>query len=245
MSEQSAPATVLVVEDDAPLRLTLTATLKAAGYRVVEAHDAAEALRWHAHYTPDLVLLDLGLPDADGMSVIAALRAKAATPIVVLTARNQEAAKVAALDAGADDYVTKPFGVEELLARLRAALRHAVQVRGSAPVVEAGDLVIDLGARTVTKAGLAVKLSRKEWDLLAELALRCGEPVSHADLLTAVWGSPRAELHYLRVYVGQLRAKLEDDPAAPRLLLAEPGFGYRLTPASNLDPERDLASQRC
>lgn len=228
MTDPSAPATVLVVEDDKPLRLTLAATLKAAGYRVVEAQDGAEAIRWHAHHAPDLVLLDLGLPDQDGMAVIAKLRDRGAVPIVVLTARDREAQKVAVLDAGADDYVTKPFGVDELLARLRAALRHGVQTRGSAPVVEAGDLVIDLGARTLTKAGAPVKLSRKEWDLLAELALRQGEPVPHADLLAAVWGSPNAELHYLRVYVGQLRAKLEDDPAHPRLLLAEPGFGYRL-----------------
>jgi two-component system KDP operon response regulator KdpE len=224
----SAPATILVVEDDRALRLTLSATLKAAGWRVVEAETAAEALRWHAHYAPDVVLLDLGLPDRDGMEVIAALRAGAATPIVVLTARGQEATKVAALDAGADDYVTKPFGLEELLARLRAALRHAVQARGSVPVVTAGDLVIDLGARTVTKAGVAIRLSRKEWDLLAALAVRQGEPVSHAELLEAVWGSPTSDLHYLRVYIGQLRAKLETDPASPVLVLAEPGFGYRL-----------------
>jgi two-component system, OmpR family, KDP operon response regulator KdpE len=224
----SAPATILVVEDDRALRTTLTATLKAAGWRVVEAETAAEALRWHAHHAPDVVLLDLGLPDRDGMDVIAALRSTAATPIVVLTARGQEATKVAALDAGADDYVTKPFGLDELLARLRAALRHAVQARGSAPVITTGDLVIDLGARTVSRVGIAIKLSRKEWDLLVALALRHGEPVSHADLLEAVWGSPSADLHYLRVYIAQLRAKLEDDPAYPRKILAEPGFGYRL-----------------
>lgn len=224
----SAPATILVVEDDRALRMTLTATLKAAGWRVVEAETAAEALRWHAHYAPEVVLLDLGLPDRDGMEVITALRSAGSTPIVVLTARGQEATKVAALDAGADDYVTKPFGLEELLARLRAALRHGVQARGSAPVISAGDLVIDLGARTVLKSGVSIKLSRKEWDLLVELALRHGEPVSHGDLLQAVWGSPNAELHYLRVYIAQLRAKLEDDPTHPRLILAEPGFGYRL-----------------
>lgn len=228
MTDPSAPATVLIVEDDKALRLTLAATLKAAGHRVIEAETAAEALRWHAHHAPDLVLLDLGLPDQDGMAVIAKLRERGPTPIVVLTARDREAQKVAALDAGADDYVTKPFGVDELLARLRAALRHGVQSRGAAPVIAAGDLVIDLGGRTVTKAGAAVKLSRKEWDLLAELALRHGEPVPHADLLAAVWGSPKADLHYLRVYIGQLRGKLEIDPAHPRLLLAEPGFGYRL-----------------
>lgn len=224
----SAPATILVVEDDRALRLTLVATLKAAGWRVVEADTAADALRWHAHYAPDVILLDLGLPDRDGLDVLNEIRAKAATPIVVLTARGQETTKVAALDAGADDYVTKPFGVAELLARLRAALRHGVQARGSEPVVNAGDLVIDLGARVVTKAGVPVRLSRKEWDLLARLATHAGQPVSHADLLEAVWGSPSADMHYLRVYVGQLRAKIESDPAQPRILLASPGFGYRL-----------------
>jgi len=225
---EADPATVLVVEDDASLNTALAATLKAAGYRPVTATTAAEGLRWFAHYAPDLVLLDLGLPDRDGLTVIREIREKAQTPIVVLSARNAEAMKVEALDLGADDYVGKPFGVEELLARLRAGLRHAVQARGSAPVVRTGDVVIDLGRREVRKGEAALKLSPKEYDLLAELAVNLGRPVGHKDLLRAVWGSERADIQYLRVYVGQLRAKLGEFAGAP-LLVNEPGVGYRLT----------------
>lgn len=224
----SDPATILVVEDDAGLRRTLVATLRAAGYRPVEAATAAEGQRWFAHYAPDLVLLDLGLPDRDGMGLIDLIRTKGATPVLVLSARDGETAKVEALDRGADDYVTKPFGVAELLARIRAALRHGVQVRGSMPVVVAGTVEIDLAARRVTRDGAPVRLSPKEYDLLAELALQQGRPVRHGELLKAVWGSDRADLHYLRVYIGQLRAKLEADPQSPRIILAEPGVGYRL-----------------
>src|ERR1700712_5238458 len=170
MKEAGDPATILVVEDDASLGAALATTLKAAGYRPVRAQTAAEGLRWFNHYAPDLVLLDLGLPDRDGLSVIAAIREKGQTPIVVLSAREAQAMKVEALDLGADDYVQKPFGVEELLARLRAGLRHGVQARGSAPVARTGDLEIDLGLRAVIKAGEALKLSPKEYELLAELA---------------------------------------------------------------------------
>ena len=228
MSEAGAdPATILVVEDDASLNAALAATLKAAGYRPVPARTAAEGLRWFAHYGPDLVLLDLGLPDRDGLAVISEIRARAETPIVVLSARNAEAMKVEALDLGADDYVPKPFGVDELLARIRAGLRHAVQARGSAPVVRTGDLTIDLGRRTVRRGGSALKLSPKEYDLLAELAVNLGRPVSHKALLAAVWGSERADIQYLRVYVGQLRQKLGECAGGP-LVVSEPGVGYRL-----------------
>lgn len=226
MTEVADPATILVVEDDPSLNAALVATLKAAGFRAVPARTAAEGLRWFAHYAPDLVLLDLGLPDRDGLSVIRDIRARAATPIVVLSARDAEAMKVEALDLGADDYVQKPFGVEELLARLRAGLRHGVQVRGSAPVIRAGDLTIDMGLRRVVRAGEAVALSPKEYDLLCELALRLDAPVAHADLLRAVWGSERADIQYLRVYVGQLRRKLGADAIA-----SVPGVGYRLARA--------------
>lgn len=219
----AVPATILVVEDDPSLSTALAATLKAAGLRPVTARTAAEGMRWYAHYAPDLVLLDLGLPDRDGLSVIRDVRERGTTPIVVLSARGAEATKVEALDLGADDYVQKPFGVEELLARLRAALRHGVQVRGSAPVVRTGDLEIDLGLRAVTKAGAAVKLSPKEYDLLAELALSLGRPVAHKDLLRSVWGSERADIQYLRVYIGHLREKL-----GAELLPATPGVGYAL-----------------
>jgi two-component system KDP operon response regulator KdpE len=227
MSAAGDPATVLVVEDDASLNAALAATLKAAGFRPVTARTAAEGLRWFAHYAPDLILLDLGLPDRDGLTVIAEVRTKGQTPIVVLSARDAEAMKVEALDLGADDYVQKPFGVEELLARLRAGLRHGVQQRGSAPVVRTGDVEIDLGLRRVTKAGAALKLSPKEYDLLAELALSLGRTVSHGELLKAVWGSERADIQYLRVYIGQLRLKLGEASGAP-LVVSDPGVGYRL-----------------
>jgi two-component system, OmpR family, KDP operon response regulator KdpE len=234
MTSEGDPATILIVEDDASLNAALAATLKAAGFRPVTARTAAEGLRWFNHYAPDLVLLDLGLPDGDGLGVIAAVRGKGQTPVVVLSARNSEAMKVQALDLGADDYVQKPFGVEELLARLRAGLRHAVQARGSAPLVRTGDLTIDLGLRRVTKEGATLKLSPKEYDLLAELAVNLGRTVSHKDLLRSVWGSERAEIQYLRVYVGQLRQKLGETDGAP-LLVSDPGVGYRLaelTPAA-------------
>jgi len=230
MSEAGDPATVLVVEDDPSLNAALSATLKAAGFRPVSAKTAAEGLRWFSHYAPDLVLLDLGLPDRDGLTVIAEIRSKGQTPIVVLSARNAEAMKVEALDLGADDYVGKPFGVDELLARIRAGLRHGVQSRGSAPVVRTGDLTIDLGRRTVKKGEAVLKLSPKEYDLLAELSVNLGRAVGHKDLLRAVWGSERADIQYLRVYVGQLRQKLGDFAGAP-LLVSEPGVGYRLAEA--------------
>jgi two-component system KDP operon response regulator KdpE len=217
------PAVVLMVEDDPSLGAALAATLKAAGYKCVRAATAAEGLRWHAHHGPDLVLLDLGLPDRDGLTVIRDLRSRGSTPIIVLSARDSEAVKVEALDLGADDYVNKPFGVDELLARIRAGLRHGVQARGAPPKFDAGDLVIDMGLRTVTLAGEPVKLSPKEYDLLAELAVRQGGPVSHRDLLTAVWGRDSADMQYLRVYVAQLRRKLGD-----RRILSVPGVGYRL-----------------
>jgi two-component system KDP operon response regulator KdpE len=217
------PATILVVEDDPSLNTALASTLKAAGYRPVAARTAAESLRWFAHYAPDLVLLDLGLPDGDGLDVIRAIRARAATPIVVLSAREAEAVKVQALDLGADDYVQKPFGLDELLARIRTGLRHAVQARGSAPVVTSGPLTIDFGRRAVTLAGEAVPLSPKEFGLLRELALNLDRTLPHRELLLAVWGDERADIQYLRVYIGQLRRKLD-----PALILADPGVGYRM-----------------
>jgi two-component system KDP operon response regulator KdpE len=219
----SDPATILVVEDDPSLNTALTATLKAAGFRPVPARTAAEGLRWFAHYAPDLVLLDLGLPDRDGLTVIRDIRQRGSTPIVVLSAREAEAVKVEALDLGADDYVAKPFGVDELLARIRAGLRHGVQARGSAPVVESGALQIDMGARAVSLEGAAIKLTPKEYDLLCELALNLGRPTPHKALLAAVWGSEKADIQYLRVYIGQLREKL-----GPDRIIGLPGVGYQL-----------------
>ena len=223
MSEEAAAATILVVEDDASLNTALGATLKAAGYRPVMARTGSEGMRWFAHYGPDLVVLDLGLPDLDGLTLIEQIRSKGSTPILVLSARDSEAMKVRALDLGADDYVQKPFGVDELLARIRAGFRHAVQARGSEPLIRTGDLEIDLGRRTVRKAGEALRLSPKEYDLLQELAVNLGRTLSHRQLLKAVWGSDHAEIQYLRVYVGQLRQKL-----GAEILTSEPGVGYRL-----------------
>ena len=227
MSGGLNPATVLVVEDDPALSAALVATLKAAGYRPVSARTAADGLRWFAHYAPDLVLLDLGLPDRDGLTVIEEIRARAATPIVVLSARGAEPVKVQALDLGADDYVHKPFGVDELLARIRAGLRHAVQARGSAPVVRTGPLEIDFGRRAVNVAGSVVSLTPKEFDLLSELALNLGRPVGHKTLLAAVWGDEKAEIQYLRVYMGQLRQKI-----GAELIRSVQGIGYELVEQS-------------
>jgi len=223
-----ADATILVVEDDASLRRSLEMTLKAAGYIAVGAGSLSEARRMQAHHRPHVILLDLGLPDGDGLDFIANVRRDELTPIVVLTARDAEVLKVRALDAGADDYVTKPFGLEELLARLRAALRHAVQAGGSAPLVRTGRLEIDLAARVVRRGGEEVALSPKEFEILALLASRLGKVVRHQDILKAAWGSERADIQYLRVYVGQLRAKLEDDASRPALIVSDPGVGYRL-----------------
>jgi two-component system, OmpR family, KDP operon response regulator KdpE len=227
MNAPADPATVLLVEDDPNLARALAVALKSAGYRPILARNAAEGLRWFAHHAPDIVLLDLGLPDRDGLDVIKDLRRRGTTPIIVLSARSAEAMKVAALDLGADDYVAKPFGLDELLARMRTGLRHGVQARGSEPLVRTGDLVIDFGRRTVIRAGRATHLSPKEYDLLSVLALELGRTVPHARLLEAVWGSARTDVQYLRVYVGQLRRALED-PLEGGLIESEPGVGYRL-----------------
>lgn len=221
-------ATILAVEDDAALLRSLVVTLKAAGYAAVGAESLAEARRARAHYKPAAILLDLGMPDGDGFAFIGEVRASDLTPIVVVTARDAEALKVRALDAGADDYVTKPFGLEELLARLRAALRHAVQAGGSASLVQTGPLQVDLAARVVRRDGAEIDLSPKEFEILALLAARLGKVVRHQDLLKAVWGSERADIQYLRVYVSQLRAKLERTTGEPRLIVSDPGVGYRL-----------------
>ncbi|HWQ15088.1 MAG TPA: response regulator [Roseiflexaceae bacterium] len=222
---------ILVIDDEAPIRRFLRATLTSHGYRLLEAGTAQEGLRLAASKRPDLVLLDLGLPDLDGLEVTARVREWSQTPLVVLSARGQERDKVAALDAGADDYLTKPFGVDELLARIRVALRHAERMRdpAAAPVVEIDDLRIDLAARRVLLGGEAIHLTPIQYSLLAVLARHAGKVVTHTQLLKEVWGPHYGrETHYLRVYMGQLRQKLEADPARPRYLLTEPGVGYRL-----------------
>lgn len=221
--------TVLVVDDEPPIRRLLRTTLSANDYRVVEADGAASALRLAGQEKPDLVILDLGLPDRGGLDVIGEIRKTSRVPIIVLSARDDERAKVAALDLGADDYVGKPFGMAELMARIRAALRHALQAQGALPAFVSGELSVDLVRRQVTRGGSDVKLSPKEFDLLRHLVMHAGKVLTHRQLLREVWGPAQAdEVQYLRVLVRGLRAKLEPDPARPTHILTETGVGYRL-----------------
>ena len=221
---------VLVIEDEPQMLRFLRPALEGHGYRMIEATTGRDGLTQAATRSPDVVLLDLGLPDQDGLAVTARLREWSQTPIVVISARGREEDKVAALDAGADDYVTKPFSVPELLARLRVALRHAARADGaSSPVVTIADLEIDLEKRRVTRRGEAVHLTPIEYRLLAELVRHPGRVLTHSQLLKQVWGPGYAQQsHYLRVYMAQLRRKLEEDPARPRILLTELGVGYRM-----------------
>ena len=221
-------ATILIVEDEPPIRRLLRTTLGAHDYRTLEAATGAEALSALRHHRPDLVLLDLGLPDIDGQELIGRIRAGSPVPIVVLSSRGEEAAKVAALDSGADDYVTKPFGADELLARLRAALRHRLQQQGAERSFASGDLSIDLVRRLVKRGPDDIKLSPKEYDILEQLAIHAGKVLTHKHLLREVWRDESVDPQYLRVYVRQLRQKIEADPATPRHVLTEPGVGYRL-----------------
>jgi two-component system KDP operon response regulator KdpE len=227
-----APApVVLLIEDEPQMRRFLTATLRAHNFQVVEAASAREGLAQAAGRNPDLVLLDLGLPDSDGLEVARAIRRSARTPIIVLSARGQEHDKVSALDIGADDYLTKPFGVPELLARIRVALRHAA-VPADAPVepfFEATGLRVDLLRRQVLRDQQEVHLTPTEYKLLAALVRQAGRVVTHAQLLHEVWGANYVnQTHYLRVYMAQLRHKIERDPTRPRLITTESGVGYRL-----------------
>lgn len=230
--ETSGPAVVLI-EDERPIRRFLRATLVSQGYRLFEAATGEEGLAEAATRQPDIVILDLGLPDIDGLEVIRRLREWSAVPIVVLSARGQERDKIAALDAGADDYVSKPFGIGELLARMRVVLRHAARNRGenADPTFAVGDLSVDLALRRVVVAGKEVHLTPIEYRLLTTLIHYAGKVVTQQQLLKEVWGPHQTEQpHYLRVYIAQLRRKLEADPARPRYLLTEPGVGYRLAP---------------
>ena len=221
-------ARVLIVEDERGLRRALSINLKARGYEVTLAEDAGAALRIAAEKPPDVVILDLGLPDLDGVEVIEGLRGWTEAPILVLSARAGEPDKVVALDAGADDYVTKPFGMDELLARLRAALRRSTSADRE-PVVETPDWVVDLAAKTVSdRAGSAIRLTPTEWHMLEVLVRNEGKLVGQRQLLQEVWGpSYETETNYLRVYMAQLRRKLEADPTQPRHLITEPGLGYK------------------
>ncbi len=231
MNTRSARAVhVLVVEDEAPIRRLLRTTLEAEGYAVHEAATGREARTLAGNRRVDLYLIDLGLPDGDGCELIRDLRAWNRRPIIVLSARSQEAQKVSALDAGADDFVTKPFGVAELHARLRVALRHASQTAMDGDTcVRCGGVVIDLAAKAVRRDGELVRLTPTQWRLLEVLARQAGRVVTAQALLQEVWGPHHAEQgHYLRIYVRQLRQKLEHEPARPRFLITETGLGYRL-----------------
>jgi len=221
---------IVLIEDELPIRRFLRATLQAQGYRLFEAPTGADGLVEAASRQPDVVIVDLGLPDMDGLEVIRRLREWTSVPVIVLSARGQERDKVAALDAGADDYVSKPFGPGELLARIRVALRHAAGIgRPEEAAFAVGDLQVDLAHRRVTVAGKEVHLTPIEYRLLTTLVRHAGKVLTHKQLLTEVWGPSHVDqAHYLRVYMGQLRRKIEVDPARPRYLLTEPGVGYRL-----------------
>ena len=221
--------TVLVIEDEPQMRRFLKASLEAHAYRLVEAVTAREGLAQAAGRNPDVILLDLGLPDLDGLELTRQLREWSRTPVIVISARGREQDKIAALDAGADDYLTKPFGLGELLARLRVALRHAAGDGAAEPVVAVGDLRVDLGARLVFRGEAEVHLTPIEYRLLAALARHAGKVLTHRQLLKEVWGPNAVEhTHYVRVYMTQLRHKLEDDPSRPRYLITEAGVGYRM-----------------
>lgn len=219
---------ILVVDDEPRIQRFLRLALEAAGYDVVEAMTGAEALKAAVTAAPALVILDLGLPDMDGKDVIARLRAWSPVPIIILSARDNETEKIAALDLGADDYVEKPFGIGELTARMRSALRHRVKAEGGLTTIGVDDLTIDTVRRVVERGGAALKLTPKEYDLLILLARHAGRVVTHKTLLTSVWGPAHADdMHYLRVFIGHLRAKIERDPADPKIIVTEPGVGYR------------------
>jgi two-component system KDP operon response regulator KdpE len=223
-------ARVLVVDDEAQIIRALTVNLQALGYEVDAAGTGEDALKRAADHKPDAVILDLGLPGIDGVEVIRGLRGWTKIPIIVLSVREEEREKIAALDAGADDYVTKPFGMGELVARLRAALRRSTDTDGCAPVVETPDFIIDLAAKRVTKPdGEEIRLTPTEWGIVEVLASNRGKLVTQVKLLRDVWGPNYGEeTNYLRVFMAQIRRKLEPDPTAPRYFITEPGMGYRL-----------------
>ena len=231
MTKEYAPL-ALVVEDDPPIRKFIVAGLTSQGFRVVDVDRAMSAVSHAASHVPDVIVLDLGLPDRDGIEVIRELRAWTQTPIIVVSARGQERVKVDALDSGADDYLTKPFGVAELLARIRVALRHVARYpdgTNEAGEFRVGDLVVDLNARSVTLSGRPVHLTPTEYRLVTVLVRHAGKVVTHQMLLSEVWGPGLTdETQYVRVFMANLRRKMEPDPARPRYLLTEVGVGYRL-----------------
>ena len=222
------PLRILIVDDEPAIRRFLRTSLGAEGYNLLEAESGEEALELLGRNAVDLIVLDLGLPGVSGLEVIQRLREEGSSvPIVVLSSRTDEAGKVKALDMGADDYVTKPFGMDELLARIRAALRHRLQQEGEKPVFKSGDLSVDLVRRIVTVRGQEVKLTPREYDLLRLLIAHAGKVLTHRFILHELWGS-EADVQYLRIYIRTLRQKLEADPQRPSLILTEQGVGYRL-----------------
>ena len=228
MAEQGAR--ILVIDDENQICRLLKVALAAHGYLVAEAATGNEGLKQAALFHPDLIILDLGLPDLDGLEVIRRLREWSRTPVLVLSVREAENDKIGSLDAGADDYITKPFSMGELLARIRVALRHTSKT-ASEPLLALGDLSIDLTHRLVKAGGREIKLTPTEYDILKNLALHTGKVLTHRQLLRAIWGPEyQEETHYLRVYIGQLRRKIEPDPNQPRYIITEPGVGYRLIP---------------
>lgn len=224
----AAAVPILVVDDEPALRRLLRTSLSAQGYRILETSNGRGAMESLARDAPEVILLDLGLPDMDGLEVIRKVRASGAmTPIIVLSSRGDERGKVQALDLGADDYVTKPFGMSELVARIRAALRHRLQQEGAPAVFTNGELTVDLTKRLVDVLGREVKLSNKEWDILRTLVVNAGKVLTHRVLMEEVWG-PKVDVQYLRIYIRQLRQKIELHPERPRHILTETGVGYRL-----------------
>ena len=224
----NAPLRILIVDDEPPIRRFLRTSLSAQDYRIDEAADGPSALDFLRRNTVDVIVLDLGLPGIDGFEVLRHLRASGSlTPIVVLSSRDDEAGKVKALDLGADDYVTKPFGMDEILARIRAALRHRLQQEGERPVFRSGDLSVDLVRRIVTVREQEVKLTPREYDLLRLLIAHAGKVLTHKFILREVWGT-ETDVQYLRVYIRTLRQKIEADPEQPKLIQTEQGVGYRL-----------------
>jgi two-component system, OmpR family, KDP operon response regulator KdpE len=219
---------VLVIDDEPPIRRLLRTALSANGFQVLEAGNGGEGIAAIETHKPDLVILDLGLPDMDGLDVIRHLRVKGdSTPVVVLSSRGEESVKVDALDLGADDYVTKPFGIAELIARIRTALRHRLAVQGAEPIFESGTLRVDLVRRRVEVGGAEVKLSPKEYDILRLMVLHAGKVLTHRFILNEIWGAA-GDVQYLRIYVRQLRAKIETRPEQPEHILTDTGVGYRL-----------------
>ena len=224
----AAPLRVLVIDDEPPIRKLLRVGLSAHGYQIMEASSGKMALEFLGGQTPDLIVLDLGLPDMQGHELLRTIRARNdSVPIVVLSSRDDEAGKVQALDSGADDYVTKPFGMDELLARMRAALRHQLQTHGERPIFRVGDLSVDLVRRIVKLGDKDIKLSPKEYELLRMLVQHAGKVLTHKFLLSQLWDD-LTDAQYLRVYVRQLRQKIEADPERPHYILTETGIGYRL-----------------